>query len=136
MPIITEMISAADLEVAVEEEEVATDPKSIPIMDSPAGSQRGMEPMPPAPPREPLPKPAPPPIQDEAPRRIVKAGDILEHQQFGRCEVQKCSADEEFVTVRLRNNRLVRLSLEVLDLQFEGLEEGGRQSFTSKPARR
>jgi predicted DNA-binding protein with PD1-like motif len=56
--------------------------------------------------------------------RPVRQGDILEHQQFGRCVVQRVDSDQETVTVRLRNNRLVRLNLEVLHLRYQGDEEG------------
>lgn len=60
----------------------------------------------------------------EEPYRLIQAGDILEHQQFGRCIVQRVDADQEFVTVRLRNGRLVRLNLEVLNLHYKEEEEG------------
>jgi hypothetical protein len=56
--------------------------------------------------------------------RPVRQGDILEHQQFGRCIVQRVDSDQETVTVRLRNSRLVRLNLEVLHLRYQGDEEG------------
>jgi predicted DNA-binding protein with PD1-like motif len=64
--------------------------------------------------------------------RPVKVGDILEHQKFGRCLVQRVDADQEYVTVRLRNSRLVRLNLEVLNLRYSG-EEDGHQVFTAAP---
>jgi predicted DNA-binding protein with PD1-like motif len=63
--------------------------------------------------------------------RPVRAGDILDHQQFGRCVVQRVDTEGEFVTVRLRNNRLVRLSLEVLKLRYQGDEEGHQVFATS-----
>lgn len=135
MPIITEGLSAHEEAEEGDAEEAPTDPKTVPILDRPAGAQRGMDPLPPVPEREPLPEPVEP-LPDEEPLRNIKVGDILEHKQFGRCEVQKTSGDEEFVTVRLRNNRLVRLSLDVLDLRFEGHEDGGRQVFTAMPAPR
>jgi predicted DNA-binding protein with PD1-like motif len=56
--------------------------------------------------------------------RPVRAGDLLDHQQFGRCVVQRVDSDQETVTVRLRNNRLVRLNLEVLHVRYQGEEEG------------
>lgn len=62
--------------------------------------------------------------------RPVREGDILEHQQFGRCIVQRVDSDQETVTVRLRNNRLVRLNLEVLHLRYQG-EEQGHQVFVT-----
>ena len=51
------------------------------------------------------------------------AGDFVEHPTFGRVTVER--ADEgEFIHVRLRNGRLVRLSLDVLELRLVGHEEG------------
>lgn len=89
------------------------------------------------------PAPEPPPsrhrgplsLVESQPERSVSVGDLLDHPKFGRCEVQKTSVDDEFVTVRLRNNRLVRLSLEVLELKFDH-EEEGHQIFEVIPASR
>jgi predicted DNA-binding protein with PD1-like motif len=148
MPIITEAISAADIAEVQEEaqpsgDELLATAKTLKILDRPAGTQRGMEALPQAEPQpvseaEPVETGLLPdePEEEIAPERMVKPGDILEHQQFGRCEVEKCSSDEDFVTVRLRNNRLVRLSTEVLDLRYDGDEGGGRQLFTAVPAPR
>jgi predicted DNA-binding protein with PD1-like motif len=69
---------------------------------------------------------------DGEPYRPVRVGDFLDHQKFGRCEVQRVDADQEYVTVRLRNSRLVRLNLEVLRLRYTG-DEGGRQVFVAAP---
>ena len=74
--------------------------------------------------------PEPEPDEPDEPERPVRSGDILEHQQFGRCVVQRVDSNEENVTVRLRNGRLVRLSLEVLRLRFQG-EEDGHQIFAT-----
>lgn len=65
--------------------------------------------------------------------RPVRPGDILDHQQFGRCVVQRVDSDGDFVTVRLRNSRLVRLSLEVLRLRYQG-DEDGHQVFATNSA--
>lgn len=78
---------------------------------------------------------APAPVEPEVeehdePYRPVRAGDLLDHQQFGRCVVQRVDSDEENVTVRLRNGRLVRLNLEVLRLRYQG-EEEGHQVFST-----
>jgi predicted DNA-binding protein with PD1-like motif len=90
------------------------------------------EPATPEPPSA-LPPPGEPEEEDEIePYRQIKAGDLIEHRQFGLCEVQRVSGDEEFVTVRLRNNRLVRLSLDVLDLRYKG-DEDGHQVFYTAP---
>jgi len=69
---------------------------------------------------------------DLGPIRPVKVGDFLDHSKFGRCLVQKVDADQEYVTVRLRNSRLVRLNLEVLDLRYTG-DEDGHQVFSAAP---
>ena len=144
MPIISEAISAADIAAAPEEmttdQDLLATAKTVKVQDKPAGTQRGMEALP-APAKLPVFEPPTEPgslepEEAEEPYRAVKPGDILEHQQFGRCEVQKYSSDEDFVTVRLRNGRLVRLSLEVLELRFERDEEGGRQLFNASPAPR
>jgi predicted DNA-binding protein with PD1-like motif len=69
---------------------------------------------------------------EEGVYRPLRVGDILDHNKFGRCVVQRVDADQEYATVRLRNNRLVRLNLEVLRLRFEG-EEDGHQVFNAAP---
>lgn len=46
----------------------------------------------------------------------LRIGDVIEHPKFGRCSVERLEGDGEFAHVRLRNARLVRLSLEVLKL--------------------
>jgi hypothetical protein len=73
------------------------------------------------------------PEDDDEPLRLVRVGDILEHQKFGRCVVQRVDGDMEYATVRLRNDRLVRLNLDVLNLKYTG-EEDGHQVFRAAPA--
>ncbi|HXU70119.1 MAG TPA: hypothetical protein VN947_12370, partial [Polyangia bacterium] len=51
-------------------------------------------------------------------------GDFIDHPKFGRCAVERVDGDYEFVTARLRNQRLIRLSLDVLTLIFAGQENG------------
>jgi predicted DNA-binding protein with PD1-like motif len=58
----------------------------------------------------------------------VRAGDFIDHPQFGRVAVERVDGDQEFVTARLRNQRLIRLSLEVLTLIPTG-QENGRNLF-------
>ena len=68
--------------------------------------------------------------------RPVEIGDVIMHQQFGECVVQRVSVDQEYATVRrTANKRLVRLSLEVLDLHFKE-EADGHQVFEARPAGR
>jgi predicted DNA-binding protein with PD1-like motif len=54
----------------------------------------------------------------------VQAGDFIDHPKFGRVAVERVDADMEFVTARLRNQRLIRLSLDVLTLIPAGQAEG------------
>jgi predicted DNA-binding protein with PD1-like motif len=54
----------------------------------------------------------------------VKAGDYIDHPKFGRCQVERVDSDQEFISARLRNQRLIRLSLEVLTLIPAGQEDG------------
>ena len=54
----------------------------------------------------------------------VRPGDFIDHPKFGRCAVERVDGDYEFVTARLRNQRLIRLSLDVLTLIFAGQENG------------
>jgi len=56
----------------------------------------------------------------------LEPGDILHHPTFGRCEVQRIEGNYEFAQVRLRNGRLVRLSLDVLRVARAGTEGGHR----------
>jgi predicted DNA-binding protein with PD1-like motif len=54
----------------------------------------------------------------------VRPGDFIDHPKFGRCAVERVDGDYEFVTARLRNQRLIRLSLDVLTLIHAGEEDG------------
>jgi hypothetical protein len=71
---------------------------------------------------EPAPE-APPPPQEEV---RVAPGDLIDHPKFGRCIVERVEGDNEFVSARLRNQRLIRLSLDVLTLHPAGEEDGKR----------
>lgn len=66
-----------------------------------------------------------PPVYDAPAVEVqVRAGDVIEHPKFGRVQVERVDGDQEFVTARLRNQRLIRLSLDVLTLIHAGQEEG------------
>lgn len=54
----------------------------------------------------------------------VRPGDFIDHPKFGRVQVERVDGDYEFVSARLRNQRLIRLSLEVLTLVHTGQENG------------
>ena len=58
-------------------------------------------------------------------------GDYIDHPKFGRCQVERIEGDYEFVSARLRNQRLIRLSLDVITLHLVG-REGERQLFRAE----
>jgi predicted DNA-binding protein with PD1-like motif len=58
------------------------------------------------------------------PEVLVKPGDYIDHPKFGRVLVERIEGDYEFVSARLRNQRLIRLSLDVLTLIPAGQAEG------------
>jgi predicted DNA-binding protein with PD1-like motif len=62
------------------------------------------------------------PPSDEAVH--VRVGDFIDHPKFGRVAVERVDSDQEYVTARLRNQRLIRLSLDVLTLIPAGQAEG------------
>jgi predicted DNA-binding protein with PD1-like motif len=70
---------------------------------------------------------ASPPAEDTIePDDSLAPGDVIIHPTFGRCLVQRIEGSGEFAHVRLRNDRLVRLSLDVLKLAVEGQEDNHR----------
>ncbi len=80
------------------------------------------------------PPPEPPPVVEEplpdgdGEEVRVAPGDLIDHPKFGRCVVERVEGDYEFVSARLRNQRLIRLSLDVLRLLPAG-EEAGKRLF-------
>jgi predicted DNA-binding protein with PD1-like motif len=56
----------------------------------------------------------------------VRPGDLVDHPKFGRCQVERIEGDHEFISVRLRNQRLIRLSLDVLNVVAAGTADGQR----------
>ena len=62
------------------------------------------------------------PAEDEP----MRPGDLLEHFKFGACAVERIEGDGEIVHLRMRNGRLVRLSLDVLEIVYAGVEAGGK----------
>jgi uncharacterized protein len=77
--------------------------------------------------------PAPPakPQTEDDTDDALEPGDILIHPTFGRCEVQRIEGGYEFAQVRLKNARLVRLSLDILRLVRAGTE-GGHRVFRAR----
>ncbi len=74
--------------------------------------------------------------QDTTPALEAKPspGDFIDHPKFGRCQVERIEGDYEFISARLRNQRLIRLSLEVLTLIPIG-REGDHVLFRAEPGR-
>jgi predicted DNA-binding protein with PD1-like motif len=70
------------------------------------------------------PAPEPDPVREE--EVLLNAGDVIMHPRFQRCVVHRVEGSGEFVQVMLRNGRVVRLSLEVLRLTPQGVENGQR----------
>jgi hypothetical protein len=82
----------------------------------------------------PAPAAPPPPALSATEIRAV-AGDLLDHPKFGRCQIERIEGDYEFVSARMRNQRLIRLSLDVITLVPAG-QEDGRQLFRAEPGSR
>ena len=80
----------------------------------------------PAPAPRPAAAPAPAPTESSDEEVAVNAGDVLLHPRFGRCLVHRVEGNGEYVQVQLRNGRVVRLSLEILRLRAQGVENGQR----------
>ncbi|AWV88099.1 PPC domain-containing DNA-binding protein [Bradymonas sediminis] len=57
----------------------------------------------------------------------IQAGDILEHPKLGRCRVIKID-DGEYAHVRLPRGRIRKLSLDIVDVEFDR-DEDGRSVF-------
>jgi predicted DNA-binding protein with PD1-like motif len=56
----------------------------------------------------------------------LNAGDVILHPRFQRCVVHRVEGNGEFIQVQLKNGRVVRLSLDVLRLTPQGIENGQR----------
>ena len=56
----------------------------------------------------------------------MQVGDIVMHPTFGRCQVQRVEGNYEYVHLRLRNGRLVRVSLDIIKVSRAGTEDGHR----------
>jgi hypothetical protein len=58
-------------------------------------------------------------------------GDVILHKKFGRCEIMRIEGAHEFARVRMSNGNLIRLSLEVLDLELDS-RIGTRRVFRAR----
>jgi predicted DNA-binding protein with PD1-like motif len=58
---------------------------------------------------------------------LMEAGDVLEHPKLGNCRIMKVE-DGEFAHVRLPRGRIRKLSLDIVDVEFDR-EENGRKVF-------
>lgn len=61
---------------------------------------------------------------------LMESGDILDHPKLGRCRVMKVE-EGEFVHVRLPRGRIRKLSLEIVDVEFDR-EENGRRVYKAR----
>jgi predicted DNA-binding protein with PD1-like motif len=73
---------------------------------------------------------APAPVREPIVDIVINPGDLLVHPKFGRVTVMRIEGDHEYVHVQLRNQRVVRLSLDVLSLRALGTE-GGQRIFNA-----
>ncbi|QDG51979.1 DNA-binding protein [Persicimonas caeni] len=64
---------------------------------------------------------------------LLEPGDILEHPKLGSCRVIKVE-EGDFAHVRLPRGRIRKLSLEIVDVEFDR-EENGRRVFKAKIGR-
>jgi predicted DNA-binding protein with PD1-like motif len=120
------------------EAETSADPGRRPREARPESKEPAPAPAPvpvpaPAPAPVPVPAPAPAPVPVAASRPApgvdhvsVHPGDVLVHPRFGRVTILRVEGEQEFAHIQLRNNRVVRLSLEVMTLRALGAEGGQR----------
>jgi predicted DNA-binding protein with PD1-like motif len=64
---------------------------------------------------------------------LMEAGDILEHPKLGNCRVMKIE-EGEFAHVRLPRGRIRKLSLDIVDVEFDR-QEDGRRVFKARVGR-
>jgi len=62
----------------------------------------------------------------------LRAGDVIDHPRFGAGEVERIEGAGDYAQVRLRNNRLVRLSLDVVQLVRDGNDASGKRRFKAR----
>ena len=66
---------------------------------------------------------------------VQRLVDPAEHPRFGRCEVERIEGAAEYAQVRLKNRRVVRLSLDVLQFQRDGSDGEGHRLFRALVSR-
>ena len=79
-----------------------------------------------------------PPVEEQlspADQEPMRPGDVIVHPSFGPCEVERIEGDMDYAHVRLKNNRLVRLSLEVFQIRRDGFDERERRRFRAVVSR-
>ncbi len=54
---------------------------------------------------------------------IVSAGDLIDHPKLGRCRVLDVE-DDQYIRIRLPRGRIRKLALEVLEVEYQGKEDG------------
>jgi len=61
---------------------------------------------------------------------ILESGDVLDHSKLGRCRVMKVE-DDKYAHIRMPRGKIRKLSLDILDLEYKG-EEDGRHVFEAQ----
>jgi hypothetical protein len=77
------------------------------------------------------PPPEPAVVEGPGADEPLAPGDTILHPKFGRCEVLRIEGAHEYARVRLVNGNMIRLSLEVLDLDLEK-RDGKKRIFRAK----
>lgn len=54
---------------------------------------------------------------------LVSAGDLIDHPKLGRCRVLDVE-DDQYIRIRLPRGRIRKLALEVLEIEYQGKEDG------------
>lgn len=54
---------------------------------------------------------------------LIASGDLLDHPKLGRCRVLDVE-DDQYVRIRLPRGRIRKLALQVLEIEYQGEEEG------------
>ncbi len=64
---------------------------------------------------------------------LIDKGDLLDHPKLGRCRVLNVE-DDQYVRIRLPRGRIRKLALEVLEIEYQG-EENGKHLFEARVRR-
>lgn len=65
----------------------------------------------------------------------VEPGDTVRHPKFGDCTIHRITENYQFVHMAVPNGKVRRLSLDIVEFHFEGIE-AGRRIFTTRVKKR